>query len=1260
MSKKLLIPLILLLVFLVLITGAAYFSQTNTFKKWLGVQVTDALTNTINGQVVIGKIDGNLVTNLHITGLQVITPADTILGISELTIKFKPLDLLHKKVTFHIISIDSPVIKLARYPDNTWNLATLLKKDKDENPQQKTESNPGFSLNISCDKILIGDGFLQVITGVDSLDIYQVRNINVIAGFSLKDGQLSARLEKLQLQNLNPPINIQEMQFSLKLDSLLSVQNLLLHTDSSQITGGGKWNLTNNQIEQLELKTESLNLAKVKQLIPSLPMSGNARLAIRAHSYNDTLQYQLAVKKESGDIALQGFVTTLKEQPSFDIHISAVNIDLYEWIDNLPFPIHLSGACQIQGTGKDLEHLKTRVAVQLPRGIVNNISFKDLDLKAVLENKNIKADLQVQHGPGKITAGGTLGLENNMPFSLAANIQKLNLVKLNPSLSSDINGIVQAKGTVNNNQEIYVSGNFAPSTIADFLLDTLFTRFSYQNEHFILDTLYLHSMPGELCLNGAGKIDSLTNINFLFKPDQYSTLLPGHDLKAGGAIAGVIAGSIDSFHVKTQIDLVNLTLDSHSVKNLKGMASVYYAKEKINGSSSLSLYDNVLAGFKADSLYIKADLINNELTSATSIAVNDTISGYINSSLHFNDFQTVSINSLDLNLGEMNWHGENLPATLIIKKNEYSIYNFNIRSATQSIAIFGKAGYQGDEKLSVIVQNLDLRKISNLVQPGLPVLGIIDMQTQITGSLNEPLITSDIQCTDLQYQTINITNADAKMLVNNNTLQLNARVNRNAAEELTVTGTIPVNIKAKQDEQIIPQDKPIYLAINSQSIDISFLDLFMNNTTRTSGKTSFDLQVTETLARPDINGIFSIQNGSFAVPKYGSNFDNIQLQVELNNNKITLNKFTAKNDRGQLQVNGYIGLSNKFDKWEESNIVIKANNYPLAKSQNLELTINSNILLKGDFDNLVFDGTIDISRAKIYIPAFLTSGKSNGDQSASALEQMTNDRVKKTAASVTALDKARGKIKINMPRNVWLRNDEMNVELGGSMDVLKESPEINLFGDIQTIRGTMDLYGKQFKIKEGQFTFTGSKDLTPDINITALYEFRDVYNEKKTLTLNITGKIKQPTISFLLGETQIEEKDAISYLLFGRSSDELSFGEKSQLAQNQSMVSSSGVEQMFTLRLSGEITQELQKRLNLDMIKVKGKGSRGNASLILGKYITNDLFLSYQKDFNLGGSHEMATDEIALEYEINRFLFLQATKGDDKTTGFDLFWKYEK
>ena len=62
---------------------------------------------------------------------------------------------------------------------------------------------------------------------------------------------------------------------------------------------------------------------------------------------------------------------------------------------------------------------------------------------------------------------------------------------------------------------------------------------------------------------------------------------------------------------------------------------------------------------------------------------------------------------------------------------------------------------------------------------------------------------------------------------------------------------------------------------------------------------------------------------------------------------------------------------------------------------------------------------------------------------------------------------------------------------------------------------------------------------------------------------------------------------------------------------------------------------------------------------MVGKYITNDLFINYKKEFSLDQSSEIVPDELSLEYEMNKYISVQATRGDEKSTGVDIFWKFK-
>jgi autotransporter translocation and assembly factor TamB len=252
------------------------------------------------------------------------------------------------------------------------------------------------------------------------------------------------------------------------------------------------------------------------------------------------------------------------------------------------------------------------------------------------------------------------------------------------------------------------------------------------------------------------------------------------------------------------------------------------------------------------------------------------------------------------------------------------------------------------------------------------------------------------------------------------------------------------------------------------------------------------------------------------------------------------------------------------------------------------------------------------------------------------------------------------KIHLNIPRNTWVKSPELNMEITGDLDLVKADENIELFGTLRTIRGTYDIFGRRFDVQEGQINFVGGEKINPQVNITALYIFRTLDREKRKLKLNITGEAFNPSIEFSLDGARIEEADAISYLIFGKSIDQLSHGQKSELSENQGLVSQSTVRNVLAGQLAGHLTEELQQSMNLDIIEFKGEQNWRRATVVIGKYITEDIFVSYERTINLGETSSVVPEEINLEYELTRYLFIRANKSSEKESGFDFIFKFEK
>jgi translocation and assembly module TamB len=337
------------------------------------------------------------------------------------------------------------------------------------------------------------------------------------------------------------------------------------------------------------------------------------------------------------------------------------------------------------------------------------------------------------------------------------------------------------------------------------------------------------------------------------------------------------------------------------------------------------------------------------------------------------------------------------------------------------------------------------------------------------------------------------------------------------------------------------------------------------------------------------------------------------------------------------------------------------------------MQVSGNASLGGEKDNLVYGGNLTIPKAEIYLPAILRMmGKLNVQEmpkpilvrEAEKLSLYTDSTTYTTPETEPAptdslnfdfLDKLRGRLGVKIPKNTWIKNNDMRIEISGDVELIKNSKFFELFGTVDVVRGQYDLLGKTFVINDGTISFQGGEKMMPQMNITASYHFRNAQRAEQVLTVNISGTAESPEVSFKLDDSTISEGDALSYILFGKSMNELTIDEQNNVAGagggNLAGKAAASI-------LSSQITNFLGDKLNVDYIEVKSDGRFDNATVVVGKYITNDLFVSYEQRFGETDETNIAKYEVKLEYELFRFLFFELNNSSNDS-GFDVILKFE-
>jgi autotransporter translocation and assembly factor TamB len=229
-------------------------------------------------------------------------------------------------------------------------------------------------------------------------------------------------------------------------------------------------------------------------------------------------------------------------------------------------------------------------------------------------------------------------------------------------------------------------------------------------------------------------------------------------------------------------------------------------------------------------------------------------------------------------------------------------------------------------------------------------------------------------------------------------------------------------------------------------------------------------------------------------------------------------------------------------------------------------------------------------------------------------------------------------------QDFWLRSNEANVQLVGSVIVNKLRRRYRVDGSLNTPRGTYSLkigpVVREFAVQSGVVRYFGTPDLNADIDITATHEVRstEVGGEDVTVTARIGGTILVPRLQLSTDiRPEIPERDIIGLLILGRlgggpgnTSDALSV--------RAGLAYLSGV-------LSSELSRALiaEGGLPLDMIEIRAPFDAGRESfaggptqLVAGRALGRKWFVTLNAGFCSDWSFAARNFGASLEYRLNR------------------------
>lgn len=432
-----------------------------------------------------------------------------------------------------------------------------------------------------------------------------------------------------------------------------------------------------------------------------------------------------------------------------------------------------------------------------------------------------------------------------------------------------------------------------------------------------------------------------------------------------------------------------------------------------------------------------------------------------------------------------------------------------------------------------------------------------------------------------------------------------------------------------------PEKMPLSGQLNLNMKDLTPIAHLTNEVVQATGRFGGRILFGGTARKPTVNGKLALskgkeKKGEIFVAAAGIGLEDIQVSLEGDS---TSNKLDAqlRSGEGTLKLSGTARQG--ADQHWLADVVISGENFQAADLSEYRAVISPELRLRYAETGTRLSGTVVLDKAEIAPTGF------SGAASSSADVIVIDDEQAVKGTSPMYLD-----LQLVMGKEVLVNTFGLKGYLDGSLKIkAKPGRPITALGNLDLRDGTFDFEGNMLELSQSRVFYQGGPIDDPGLDILASRTI-----DKVELGVRLTGTANNMEMR-LFSDTAMDESEILSYLLTGQDiSKSSSDGEEKALSPAAATLGKVG---------GGVLLKTVDPLKTLDMeglvdLSIGGGEDASDVSLVMGKEIYKDLYISYGKDLTGAGGTFKARYDLKYGFSVE-------TATNAKTSGADLLWSWE-
>jgi hypothetical protein len=463
-----------------------------------------------------------------------------------------------------------------------------------------------------------------------------------------------------------------------------------------------------------------------------------------------------------------------------------------------------------------------------------------------------------------------------------------------------------------------------------------------------------------------------------------------------------------------------------------------------------------------------------------------------------------------------------------------------------------------EASLAVDVSGIPIGEVVALLQLDHPMDGTLTAGLTVSGTALSPVLEGNLSARPFRYEDAVLDSLGGRLDYRDRLLTGSLVGWRAGRAIVAADATVPVELALTEREERLLEGR-LHLGLRADGMPAGLVAFLVPGLWQVEGTMDGAMTLSRVQgngARSVLEGELRLTGGSALVEPLNVRYREATAVARMGGGSVMMVELRLRSDQGTATVLGSLDLDTPSDPTLD--LRVSARRLDAARRRDVTAVADAEVQLRGRYTRPVIAGNLRLISGEMNLDEVLRQHQIvQLDTSLFQIFDAGSITYRIQPANPFIKNLALSGLVITADRNFWLRSQELNVEVAGSLDVSldRQYNDIRLTGTMAALRGSYQLQvlervpTRRFEIREGTIDFPGTPGIDPNLNISAGYRVRRAQGDPLDVVATVTGTLQSPRVRLTSdSDPPVSETDIASFLLFGRSTLELSQAESDVVA----------------------------------------------------------------------------------------------------------------